>query len=100
MNLVIDLPLRNPRRSFLHERAWSRQFQVLRGNRVIRILCIQAEMSVRIEPLDAAGFSLLIASHPEKIEHISRNHRVAQEYRCSAGREKFIYTPPKECPGQ
>jgi hypothetical protein len=39
---------------------------------------------------------LLIARHPEEIEHVSCDHRVAQEQRDSAGRKKFVHTPSNE----
>ena len=41
-----------------------------------------------------------IARHPEEIEHISRDYRVTQEQRDSAGRKKFVYTPPNKSGGQ
>jgi hypothetical protein len=49
---------------------------------------------------NAIHFALLIARHPEEIEHVSRDHRVAQEQRDSAGRKKFVHTPANESRSQ
>jgi hypothetical protein len=50
--------------------------------------------------LFAGSFASLIARHPEEIEHISGDHRVAQEQRGSAGRKKLVHTPSNESRSQ
>jgi hypothetical protein len=48
---------------------------------------------------EAILFALLIARHPEEIEHIRRDHRIAKEQRGSAGGKKLVHTPSDKSPG-